>query len=134
MWPQKLTEVLCDKLLSGVRFGLDIESEKMQLTITTLSDQLFNIEVSEDLELENFKAMCQVETGVPASEMSIVWNGRPLHDDKLTLKQYGIHNGDMVLIQHLRGQVGRQSSGSSASNAGKSSLLRTLTTRSRSRI
>ncbi|KAK3798555.1 hypothetical protein RRG08_031568 [Elysia crispata] len=90
----------------------------MQLTITTLSDQLFNIEVSEDLELENFKALCQIETGVPASEMSIVWNGRPLHDDKLTLKQYGIHHGDMVLIQHLRGQVGRQSSDSTSSNAG----------------
>ncbi|RUS88707.1 hypothetical protein EGW08_003522 [Elysia chlorotica] len=90
----------------------------MHLTVTTLSDQLFNIEVSEDLELENFKALCQVETGVPASEMSIVWNGRPLHDDKLTLKQYGIHHGDMVLIQHLRGQTGRQSSDPPASNAG----------------
>lgn len=79
----------------------------MQLTITTLSDQLFTIEVGEDLELENFKALCQDETGVPAAEMSIVWNGRPLHDNKLTMKEYGITNGDMVLVQHLRGQ-GRQ--------------------------
>ncbi|GFS06190.1 DDI1-like protein 2 [Elysia marginata] len=90
----------------------------MQLTITTLSDQLFNIEVSEDLELENFKALCQEETGVSASEMSIVWNGRPLHDEKLTLKEYGIHNGDMVLVQHMRGQMGQQSSGSTPSNTG----------------
>ncbi|XP_005106322.1 protein DDI1 homolog 2 [Aplysia californica] len=77
----------------------------MQITITTLSDQLFTIEVSEELELENFKALCQEETGVPALEMSIVWNGRPLHDDKLTLKEYGIKDSDMVLIQHLRGQT-----------------------------
>ncbi|KAH9513523.1 cyanamide hydratase, partial [Bulinus truncatus] len=81
----------------------------MHITITTLSDQLFTIEVSEDLELENFKALCQVETGVPAQEMSIVWNGRPLHDDKLTLNQYGIHNGDIVLVQQLRGQISHPS-------------------------
>ncbi|CAL1532624.1 unnamed protein product [Lymnaea stagnalis] len=88
----------------------------MQITITTLSDQLFTIEVSEDLELENFKALCQEETGVPALEMSIVWNGRPLHDDKLTLKQYGIQNGEMVLIQHLRGQISQsQAAGHSRS-------------------
>lgn len=95
----------------------------MKLTITTLSDQLFNIEVSEELELENFKALCQEETGVPASEMSIVWNGRPLHDDKLTLKQYGINNGDMVLIQHLRGQQGQQSSGSTSSRSSAAGAL-----------
>ncbi|CAG5129960.1 unnamed protein product [Candidula unifasciata] len=82
----------------------------MQITITTLSDQLFTIDVSEDLELENFKALCEVETGVPAIEMSIVWNGRPLHDDKLTLQQYGIRHGEIVLIQHLRGQL-RQNHG-----------------------
>lgn len=76
----------------------------MQITITTLSDQLFTIEVSEDLELENFKALCQDETRVPVSEMSIVWNGRPLHDDKRTLKMYGVKDGDMLLVQHVRGQ------------------------------
>lgn len=75
----------------------------MQITITTLSDQIITIDVGEELELENFKALCQEETAVPASEMVIVWNGRPLHDDKLTLKEYGIKHGDMVLIQHLRG-------------------------------
>uniref|UniRef100_A0A0B6ZW32 Ubiquitin-like domain-containing protein n=1 Tax=Arion vulgaris TaxID=1028688 RepID=A0A0B6ZW32_9EUPU len=77
----------------------------MQITITTLSDQLFNVDISEDLELENFKVLCEIETSVPASEMLVVWNGRPLHDDKLTLKQYGIKNGEIVLVQHLRGQI-----------------------------
>ena len=89
----------------------------MHLTITTLSDQLFNIEVSEELELDNFKALCEVETGVPAQEMAIVWNGRPLHDNKLSLKEYGIKNGDMVLIQQMRGPV-QQSAGSGRPGAG----------------
>lgn len=77
----------------------------MQITITTLSDQLVTIDVSEDLELENFKVLCEIETGVPALEMALFWNGRPLHDGKLTLRQYGLKNGEIVLIQHLQGQI-----------------------------
>ena len=76
----------------------------MQITVTTLSDQIFTLEVSEDLELENFKALCEFEIGIPAKEIALVWSGRPLHDDKRTLKSYGIANGDMLLLQHMRGQ------------------------------
>lgn len=83
----------------------------MQITVTTLSDQIFTLDVSEDLELENFKALCEFEIGIPASEIAIVSNGRPLHDDKRTLKQYEIKNGDMVLLQHIRGVQGQQSVG-----------------------
>lgn len=83
----------------------------MQITVTTLSDQIFTLDVSEDLELENFKALCEFEMGIPASEIAIVSNGRPLHDDKRTLKQYEIKNGDMVLLQHIRGVQGQQSIG-----------------------
>lgn len=78
----------------------------MKVTVTTLSDDLFVLDVSEDLELENFKAFCEVETGFPAPEISIAFNGRPLMDDKLSLKEHGIQDGDMVVLQHLqqRGQ------------------------------
>lgn len=75
----------------------------MHITVTTLSDQVFALDVSEDLELENFKALCEFEIGISASEIAILWNGRPLHDDKRTLKSYGIKNGDMLLLQHMRG-------------------------------
>ncbi|XP_048780682.2 protein DDI1 homolog 2-like [Ostrea edulis] len=75
----------------------------MHITVTTLSDQIFALDVSEDLELENFKALCEFEIGISASEMAILWNGRPLHDDKRTLKSYGVKDGDMLLLQHMRG-------------------------------
>lgn len=75
----------------------------MHITVTTLSDQIFSLDVSEDLELENFKALCEYEIGISASEIAILWNGRPLHDDKRTLTSYGIKNGDMLLLQHMRG-------------------------------
>lgn len=79
----------------------------MQITITTLTDNPFSIEVGEDLELENFKALCEVETGIKPAVMAIIWNGRQLQDHKKTLKEYGITNGDIVLIQHTR-SVNRQ--------------------------
>ena len=80
----------------------------MQITVTTLSDQIFTLDVSEDLELENFKALCEFEIGIPAKEIAITWNGQPLQDDKRNLSSYGIKHGDMLLIQHNRGAQGQQ--------------------------
>lgn len=81
----------------------------MQVTITTLDDHIINVEVSEDLEVENLKAQCEFELGIPSSNISLTWNGRPLHDDKMTLGAYGIKHGDVLLLQQMRGQQGQQS-------------------------
>jgi len=78
----------------------------MRLTLTTLTDAVYQLEVSSDLELENFKALCEVESGIPAAEISLLHNGRPLYDDKKPLKEYGIVDGDMLMIQQLRGGGG----------------------------
>lgn len=74
----------------------------MRLTVTTLADEIFNLDVSEDLELENFKAFCEVESGIPAREISLVWNGNAMDDDSKTLKSYGLKDGDVVVIQQQR--------------------------------
>jgi len=58
--------------------------------------------VSEDLELQNFKAFCEIEHGVPAREMMIHFEGRPLLEDGRSLKNYGIKEGDVVLMQHMQ--------------------------------
>lgn len=73
----------------------------MKVTVTTLSDYIFVLDVSEDLELENFKAFCEVESGFPAPEIVIAFNGRPLMDDKKSLKDYGVKDGDAVILQHM---------------------------------
>ncbi|KAG8233013.1 hypothetical protein J437_LFUL013682, partial [Ladona fulva] len=78
---------------------------KMKITVTTLSDEIFTLDVSEDLELENFKAFCEVESGFPAPEIVIVFNGRPLMDDKKSLKELGIKDGDVVTMQHMQSSV-----------------------------
>uniref|UniRef100_A0A336MM03 CSON003649 protein n=1 Tax=Culicoides sonorensis TaxID=179676 RepID=A0A336MM03_CULSO len=73
----------------------------MKITVTTLADYTFQLDVSEDLELENFKAFCEVESGFPSSEMVIIFKGRPLLDDKKSLKDFGVKEGDMVILQHI---------------------------------
>ncbi|XP_060066474.1 protein DDI1 homolog 2-like [Ylistrum balloti] len=88
----------------------------MLVSVTTLNDQIFTLEVSDELELENFKAMCEYEVGIPAREIVVMWNGRPLHDDKRTMKGYGIKDGDMLLLQHIRGQQGQQQFSDSSSS------------------
>ncbi|XP_066600814.1 protein DDI1 homolog 2 isoform X2 [Prorops nasuta] len=73
----------------------------MKVTVTTLSDDIFVLDVSEELELENFKAFCEIESGVPAHEIVIAFNGRPLMDDKKSLRDHGIRDGDAVILQHM---------------------------------
>ena len=48
----------------------------MQITVTTLSGDVFPLEVPEDLELENFKAFCEAESGIASQEMIILFNGK----------------------------------------------------------
>lgn len=74
---------------------------KMKVTVTTLTGDLFVLDIGEDLELENFKAFCEIESGFPAPEISIVHNGRPLVDNKKSMRNHGITDGDVVVLQHI---------------------------------
>ncbi|KAL9971306.1 hypothetical protein ACROYT_G023816 [Oculina patagonica] len=71
----------------------------MKVTATLEGDQIFTLDVSDDLELENFKALLEFECGVQASQIVIFHNGVPLGDDKKTMNGYGIKDGDVLLIQ-----------------------------------
>jgi len=57
----------------------------MRLTVTTLADEVFSFEVSDDMELDSFRALCEIETGISAREIVVFFNGRPLHDDRRNL-------------------------------------------------
>ncbi|KAF2353119.1 Ubiquitin domain [Trinorchestia longiramus] len=88
----------------------------MLLSITTDSDSC-SLEVSGDLELENFKALCEAEVSIPSSSMTVIVNGIPLTDDKKTLAELGVKDGDLVLIlkDAALGQAHGSSAGSSTS-------------------
>lgn len=72
----------------------------MKITVTTVTDYVFELDVHEELELENFKAFCEVESGFPSTEIVITFKGQPLLDDKKSLKDHGVSDGDVVLLQH----------------------------------
>ncbi|BET00171.1 inducible protein [Nesidiocoris tenuis] len=76
----------------------------MKVTVTTLSDEIFVLDVSEDLELENFKAFCEIESGLSARDILIVHEGKPLLDGGLSLKSHGVKDGDVVILQHIQSQ------------------------------
>ena len=65
----------------------------MIVTVTTLTGQMFPVEVAEDLELENFKAICEAESGYPATEMAILVTLFP--------KPLSPNTGDVVGINFL---------------------------------
>lgn len=73
----------------------------MKVTISTLNDEIFVLDVSEDLELENFKAFCEIESGFPAKDIILNYNGMPLLDDKKSLKEHGVHDGDVIVLLHM---------------------------------
>merc|ERR1712227_280933 len=79
-------------------------SFNMKVTVATLSDTVFNLDVSEDLEIENFKAFCEVESGIPSSEIGLLFNGIPMTDSRKSLKDYGVKDGDMVMMDRIRRQ------------------------------
>ncbi|XP_043212059.1 protein DDI1 homolog 2-like isoform X1 [Amphibalanus amphitrite] len=86
----------------------------MRLTITTVSGELFQLDVSEDLEVENLKAFVQVEANVPLEGMQLVHAGRRLTDDKQTLKQLGIADNDVLLVNSAMAEPAVPHSGAAA--------------------
>lgn len=75
----------------------------MKIVLTTLEGNIFPVEVSPDLEIVNLKALCELETNISSSQMSLTHNGRPLNDDNKTLSGYSIKDNDILMIQQIVG-------------------------------
>ena len=103
----------------------------MRLTVTTLGDDIFNLDVSEDLELENFKAFCEVESGIPAAEMAILFQGKPLENGTVSLKNHGLKEGDVVVIQKLQSSNFVRAPRSTPRSTGNTGLYNFLFTKQR---
>ena len=43
-----------------------------------------------------------METGVTSAEIGLLFNGIPLLDQKKSLKEYGVKDGDMVMMEQIR--------------------------------
>ncbi|KAM4650831.1 protein DDI1 homolog 2 [Discoglossus pictus] len=64
-----------------------------------LSEITFSLEVDGDFELQNFRALCELESGIPAEQSVIVYAERPLTDNHRSLSSYGLKDGDVVILR-----------------------------------
>ncbi|XP_069466424.1 protein DDI1 homolog 2-like isoform X2 [Ambystoma mexicanum] len=75
----------------------------MLLTVFCLrrdrSELTFSLEVDPDFELQNFRALCELESGVPARESMIIYAEQPLTDNQRSLSSYGLKDGDVVVLR-----------------------------------
>ncbi|XP_008406915.1 protein DDI1 homolog 2 isoform X2 [Poecilia reticulata] len=59
----------------------------------------FALDVSPELELRDFVALCELESGIPAGEIQITYVEQPLQDPTRALGTYGVKDGDVVVLR-----------------------------------
>ncbi|MED6241697.1 protein DDI1 homolog 2 isoform X2 [Girardinichthys multiradiatus] len=59
----------------------------------------FALDVSPELELRDFVALCELESGIPAGEIQITHVEQPLKDPTRALGTYGVKDGDVVVLR-----------------------------------
>jgi DNA damage-inducible protein 1 len=71
---------------------------KIRVTLM-LGEQVFPLEVAEDTEIRDIRALCEFETSIPASDIALIWHGQVLRNPTKTLKNYGVTNDDLILLE-----------------------------------
>ncbi|XP_042363093.1 protein DDI1 homolog 2 [Plectropomus leopardus] len=59
----------------------------------------FALDVSPELELRDFVALCELESGIPAGEIQITYVEQLLKDPSRALGNYGVKDGDVVVLR-----------------------------------
>uniref|UniRef100_A0A671MI53 Protein DDI1 homolog 2-like n=1 Tax=Sinocyclocheilus anshuiensis TaxID=1608454 RepID=A0A671MI53_9TELE len=72
------------------------------------SETTFALEVSPELELRDFVALCELESGIPAREIQISYAEQPLQDPTRALGNYGLKDGDVVVLRQAERLLGPQ--------------------------
>ncbi|KAJ3124737.1 DNA damage-inducible protein 1 [Nowakowskiella sp. JEL0407] len=87
----------------------------MRLSLTTPSGDLRVIEVDSSIELENLKALIEVEFNLPPANQSIYHNGLLLSDNSKTVSQLGILQDDILLVRPINPTAAQIPSSAAAS-------------------
>ncbi|KAI2663717.1 hypothetical protein H4Q32_012302 [Labeo rohita] len=72
------------------------------------SETTFALDVSPELELRDFLALCELESGIPAREIQISYAEQPLQDPTRALGNYGLKDGDVVVLRQAERLLGPQ--------------------------
>ncbi|CAB4029019.1 DDI1 homolog 2 isoform X2 [Paramuricea clavata] len=69
----------------------------MKISVT-FEDNLYSLDISDDSEIEILKPLLEFESGVPASDFAIYYNGYQLKEVKKSLKYFGVKDGDILVM------------------------------------
>ena len=70
----------------------------MQITVTTADGSVLQLDVSDNLSVLDLKALLEVDTGISPDQMLVIHNMAPLLDDKKGLNEYGVQDGDIIVV------------------------------------
>lgn len=73
----------------------------MKITLTNEHGNMYNLEVSDDMDLGSFKALCEVETTIPTNQINLFFEGKELTNDSLPLNSYKIKDGEVLLSKSI---------------------------------
>jgi len=98
----------------------------MQITVTTESGNVLPFDVNLELTLQDLKAILEADVAISASKMVLLHNMEAMREDRRTLKDYRIQEGDVIIVSQEMpytpahsgaNQAGNPSGTSSAQNA-----------------
>ena len=91
----------------------------MHITVTSATgDAVFPLEIPDDLGVADFKAFCEAQSDVPSAEMLLLFNGRSMDDDKKKVSEYGLKDGEMVVLERRRKKAKPKSNPAAAAAGG----------------
>ncbi|CAI5968815.1 unnamed protein product [Closterium sp. NIES-64] len=82
----------------------------MQLTVTTADDRIVMIQVDNDEQVENVKAILEVETGIPLPQQALLFNGQLLQNHQ-RLNALGVADNDLLFLTRQQPSQQRASQG-----------------------
>ena len=68
----------------------------MKVTVTD-GNQVYNFDVDANEEIQNIKALVEVQMSVPADRQRLLFNGQPLQD-KDFFNQKGVKENDLIFL------------------------------------
>ena len=77
----------------------------MKITVTQEEGGVYPLDVSEELTLQDLKALLEMETGIEASEMLLIHNMAPMTEEFKMLADYDVQEGDIIMVTQHTGAV-----------------------------
>lgn len=72
------------------------------LTVVDATQNTYAIDTDASIEVENFKAIVEADTNVPADHQVLRHLNQTLEEGQRTLASYGVQNGDLILLSDAR--------------------------------